>query len=460
MKDKLSDALNEIQDDYIESAAGMKRRPSLRWIPAVAAVLAVALLVGILLPGGPGQLEHPTTGNPTHSLPINVPEPNPAAKVISLADYSLFTPVEAKGLATELAPFFQKSMVATLNQKPGENKAYSPANLYLALALLTELTGGEQELMTLLGADSLDALRDNANKLWNSTYTTGKNKTLLANSLWLDEDLQYDQEIMNTLSRHYFNSAYSGEMGSEGINQALRQWLNEQTGNLLQEQTKDIALDPRTVFALYSTLYYDVLWQQQYYEESNVEGIFHGTQDAAVTFMRKGEYTVYYVGSNFTAITSHLETGDMWLILPNEGVTPEEVAADPEYLQLVLGLNRDGGQRCEANIRLPKFDIQASSSLVGDLKSMGVSHIFEESDAFAGFVESPVGALAVREINQATRVMAHEMGITAANYVGIMIPGAYPPELVINFTLDRPFLFVVTNDADLPLFAGIVNDLS
>ncbi len=461
MKDKLSDALNEIQDDYLESAAKMKRRPNLRWIPAVAAVLAVVLLIGILLPGGPSNLENPTTGiGPTHSLPINVPEPNPAAKVISLADYSLFTPVEAGGLSSDLAQFFQKSMAATLNQKPGENKAYSPANLYLALALLTELTGGDEELMAVLGVESLEALRDNANRIWNSTYVNGENKTLLANSLWLDEDLQYDQEIMNTLSRNYFNSAFSGQLGSDGVDQAIRQWINEQTNDLLQEQTKDIQLPPETLFALYSTIYYDVHWADQYYAFNNVQGIFHGTQEATITFMRKTETTHYYVGSNFTAITSHLETGDMWLILPNEGVTPEEVAAGSEYLDFVLGLKKDAGQRCEANIRLPKFDIQASSSLIGDLQSMGVSKIFEHSDAFADFIESPVGPVAITAINQATRVMAHEMGITAANYVEIILSGAFPPELIIDFTLDRPFLFVVTNQDDLPLFAGIVNDLS
>ena len=42
----------------------------------------------------------------------------------------------------------------------------------------------------------------------------------------------------------------------------------------------------------------------------------------------------------------------------------------------------------------------------------------------------------------------------------IEFPGAgspMPPDEIIDFVLDRPFLFVITN-ANIPLFAGVVND--
>ena len=42
----------------------------------------------------------------------------------------------------------------------------------------------------------------------------------------------------------------------------------------------------------------------------------------------------------------------------------------------------------------------------------------------------------------------------------IEFPGAgspMPPEEIIDFILDRPFLFVISND-NIPLFAGVVNE--
>ena len=65
----------------------------------------------------------------------------------------------------------------------------------------------------------------------------------------------------------------------------------------------------------------------------------------------------------------------------------------------------------------------------------------------------------ISSINQATRVAIDEEGVTAASYLEEIAPGAAePPEEIIDFVLDRPFLFVITNRYDLPLFAGVVND--
>lgn len=60
-------------------------------------------------------------------------------------------------------------------------------------------------------------------------------------------------------------------------------------------------------------------------------------------------------------------------------------------------------------------------------------------------------------MNQATRVAIDEKGVTAASYIELPGAGAAPPpEEIIDFVLNRPFLFVITNGYNLPLFAGTV----
>ena len=62
-------------------------------------------------------------------------------------------------------------------------------------------------------------------------------------------------------------------------------------------------------------------------------------------------------------------------------------------------------------------------------------------------------------VNQATRVAIDEKGVTAASYVELPGAGAAPPpDEIIDFILDKPFLFVITNRYSVPLFAGVVND--
>mgnify|MGYP000094926604 FL=1 len=61
---------------------------------------------------------------------------------------------------------------------------------------------------------------------------------------------------MDSLAKNYYASSFRGEMGSEEFNQALRDWINEQTGGLLEAQADGLSMDPETVMALASTIYY------------------------------------------------------------------------------------------------------------------------------------------------------------------------------------------------------------
>ena len=77
--------------------------------------------------------------------------------------------------------------------------------------------------------------------------------SILANSLWLNESVNFNQSTMDSLAKNYYASSFRGEMGSEEFNQALRDWINEQTGGLLEAQADGLSMDPETVMALAAT---------------------------------------------------------------------------------------------------------------------------------------------------------------------------------------------------------------
>ena len=63
------------------------------------------------------------------------------------------------------------------------------------------------------------------------------------------------------------------------------------------------------------------------------------------------------------------------------------------------------------------------------------------------------------EVKHGVRVAMDEEGLTAAAYTVISMDtsSAMPPDDTMDFVVDRPFLFAVTDDLGLPLFVGIVN---
>ena len=70
--------------------------------------------------------------------------------------------------------------------------------------------------------------------------------------------------------------------------------------------------------------------------------------------------------------------------------------------------------------------------------------------------------LSLSKAQHAARVKIDENGCEAAAFTILAITeGAMmAPETVVEFKLDEPFLFAITGADGLPLFAGIVNQVS
>jgi len=448
MNEKLSEALNEISDQHIQEAANTKRIKSMRWIGVIAAVLAAAIVIGV-------------AGNP---LLVSV-------DAVSTADYPRYEWVyrgdEMAAVRETLRDFFGSSMGLTLAGTDGKNQAYSPVNLYMAMCLAAELSGGDDQILSALNAGDLSALRTQANQVWNACYLDDGNQTLLANSLWLDKDLSYDQAIMDTLAQHYYTSVYQGDLGSSGTNRAISAWLDRQTGNMLKKDTRQVSLAPDIVLALYSTVYYQAKWQSEFSAARNTDGTFHGANgDVTATFMNKSQMQAYYYwGEHYGAVSLSLKDGGkMWLVLPDEGKTVEDVLTSGAYLDCVIPqtgklVEGEDYKYMKVNLSLPKFDIRANGDLKGDLQAMGVTNVFDPLCSSMDTALSGSMPVWLTGVNQATRVAIDEKGITAASYIELPGAGAaMPPEEIIDFILDRPFLFVITNRYSLPLFAGVVNE--
>ena len=188
----------------------------------------------------------------------------------------------------DVAHWFTSSIPVLLQGAGDENRVCSPLNVYMALAMLAAVTDGQTQgqILDALGADSLDELQTRAALLWQeNSWDDGLVTSLLANSIWLQDGYEYNEDTLKKLGEEFFASAFSGEMGSEDYNKQLQSWLNDNTGGLLTEQAGSVQLRPETVLALVSTIYYSAQWSDQFYEGSEHAGDLpraHGRRDRDV----------------------------------------------------------------------------------------------------------------------------------------------------------------------------------
>lgn len=372
------------------------------------------------------------------------------------------------GYADGLDAFFVQSIRQFLSRTNGQNRAYSPLNVYMALGMLAELTDGNsrQQILDLLDAADIGALRSQAAALWNANYCDdGAVTSVLASSLWLDEDVTFVQESMDKLAETYYASAYQGEMGSDAFNKALQSWLNEQTGGLLEEQASSIEMDPETILALATTIYFKAKWHNEFSEGKTAEGLFHllsaDGESVACDFMHQSGSRNYYWGDKFSSVAQPFEGGGaMWFILPDENVSMDELLTDGQAMDFLLANGDwDNSKHLIVNLSVPRFDVVSDVDLIDGLKAMGVTDVFDMDASDFSPMTTDRDDIYVSQASHAARVRIDEEGCEAAAYTVMMSAGAgMPPDEEVDFILDRPFLFVITGFDGLPLFVGVVNN--
>ena len=362
--------------------------------------------------------------------------------------------------------FYAKTMREFLKNSDGENLVFSPLNVQMALAMLAETADGNsrKQILNLLGVSDVNVLRQQTSALWKANYSDdGAVTNVLANSLWLRNNLNYNDSTLQTLADYYFASTYSGEMGTDSYNKAMQDWLNEQTGNMLTDQISDIKMDKETVAMLASTVYFRAQWDVKFSKKQTEKDTFFGAdKDVECDFMNGGRNDMYYWGDNFSAVNMKLkESGGMWIILPDEGINVDELLYNDETIDFIFeNQNWENQKNLMINISVPKFDVNSNIDLKEGLKNLGVTDVFEVEKSNFSALTTDVDNVYVTEAKHGARVAIDEEGCVATAFTAILTAeGAMPPGEEVDFVVNRPFLFVITSDYGLPLFVGIVNNV-
>ena len=375
----------------------------------------------------------------------------------------------AKGNTKAMRAFYQKTMAQILGKskaagsKSDTNAVYSPLNVYLALAMLAETADGNtrQEILTLLGEKKIDTLRTRVGNLWTANYQDdGVCTELLANSLWMNESLTYNQETLDTLAQKHYAAAFAGEPGSAKMDEALHAWINEQTKDLLKEQAGNLTLDPSTVLALVSTIYFKAPWSEQFEEASTKQETFYAPSgERKVDMMHQSETLPYYTGDNFEAVAVPLKnSGYMWFFLPKTGTTAAELSSDKQVFDLLLETDTyKNFSYPQVNLSIPKMDAVSDVELTKDLKALGVNDIFDPTKGDFSPLMNDADGIYVSQVQHAARVKTDEEGVEAAAFTAIMMAKSSLPTDFVDFRIDRPYFFAVTGYTGDLLFTGVIN---
>ena len=345
------------------------------------------------------------------------------------------------------------------------NAVYSPVSLYAALGMLTELTDGEtkQQVMDLLGVSDSEALRQWTKALWQQLCYDEQDSALrLGNAAFLNENMAFHKEPLDVLAEDYYASSYQLPMGSKAADKAIAAWLDQQTNDLLAEDTGAIKTKEIDLLRLYNTIYYKAAWRAEFSGGATEKDIFtaaDGTEQRTDFMHISLAGSPVARGEGYRRASLYLKDGGrMTFYLPDEVVTVEELLQRENFLQEAEDLLVDALE-VRVNWSVPKFDIHASLELNDALRALGVTDAFDK--AAADFTPLTDTGAVVSSVMQAARVRIDEEGMEAAAYTEIIVePTAAepPPCSEEEMNLNRPFLFAIWKDG-APLFIGAVQTM-
>jgi serpin B len=165
----------------------------------------------------------------------------------------------------------------------------------------------------------------------------------------------------------------------------------------------------------------------------------------------------YRSGANFEGVMlSYLRSSVFfYALLPEPGHTPKDVLAFINMDDLTTG-----AADFDVDLKLPRFSLDFSAGLSGDLKKMGMEIAFHYPEADFG----PMGSrlLFISDVIHKTRLEVDEKGTVAAAAAAVIMgvgAGMPMPRPVKTLVFDRPFVVLIgDSQTGAVLFAGAIED--
>lgn len=348
------------------------------------------------------------------------------------------------------------SMVLT---ESGTNQTYSPISFAYALGVLGSGANGQtaRNIAKALETSTMTAASKGLSWFYTTHYDDHEGSVLkIANSLWLQEDYPIKEEFAKKAAEQFYASAYSVDFSEQATADAMAKWISEQTSGLLNPTFQ---ANPDQILSIINTLYFEGAWVDSFDAANNTEETFtlkDGSEVDATYMNRTFQGATYYETDDYTLFEVSFEGGQtMKFVLPKEG-NALETLLDQESLGQILSEQEESCVRyADVNFKLPKFSFDSEFDLNETCKALGLEELLEGKADLSGITDERVSLSSVK---QESHVEVDENGCKAAAYtkMDIMRMSMPVPMEQYDFSLDRPFLFVIESQDEAPLFVGTV----
>ena len=349
-------------------------------------------------------------------------------------------------LVTASNDFGLSLMKEVVAQSDGGNVFISPLSVSFALGMTYNGARGTTEegmrLALEYGALTTEEINESYRDLIELLCGLDSQVTMeIANSIWVREGFEVLQTFIE-LTQAYFDAVVEIlDFADPSAADTMNAWVAAKTHDKILAIV-EAPIDPNTVMFLINAIYFKGNWTYQFDPEDTQPAPFHAPAgDTTVQLMYvHGDLPCYETG-RFLAVDLPYgaEKFSMTIFLPKPEVDLDTLVAELDS-QNWANWQAAFAVR-EAEVFLPRFELEYESSLDDVLTALGMGAAFAGDADFTGI--NPDGGLFISEVKHKTYVRVNEEGTEAAAVTSVEMGRRIGMPTVFMLRADRPFLFVI-----------------
>ncbi len=350
-----------------------------------------------------------------------------------------------------------------IDRKPAQNVFISPLSVFLALHMTENGAAGATRtaMRKALSLPPLDAAALNASSVALQGLLKGRDPGALtiANALWADRQFTLAPDFVKLCESVFNAHAASLDFTDPKSTVEMNDWVKTNTNGKIGDIVTYDAVRKAAV-VLINAVYFAGKWRSEFPASQTSDQPFHktGGSTKTVPMMRQTRLTgAYRSGGNFEGAMLFYKESSMffYVLLPQPGKTPKDALASLDLDHLT-----SGPSEFDLDLKLPRFSLDFSASLVEDLKKMGMDVAFHYPQA--DFVPMGSKQFYISDVIHKTRLEVDEKGTVAAAATAVtMMAGSAMPQRrpVKTLVFDRPFAVLIgESQTGAVLFAGAIED--
>jgi len=344
------------------------------------------------------------------------------------------------------------------------NTFFSPLSLGIALTALAPGARGAtaREIEALLGLNDIDGSPgDIVARILNSLARTDETESFtlhVANALFTQHGYPVLETYREVLRESFRADSFSIDYGRPAqAADEINRWVAERTRGKITEIVSQEMLPSLTRLVLTNAVYFRAKWVNQFEPLRTQRWPFQRLDPAppldvdmmqetlTLAFWRDEELGVSAVGIPYRG--GSMLPVSMFVVLPDTGRLG---AVEADLGGGLLDRMASHVLPTLIHLRLPRFKLRMSLQVGELLQELGLRAVFDSGQAdFSGITDHPDGLFVSDMVHEAC-VEVDENGTEAAAATAVVFAGLGLPEAEpdpIQFTVDRPFIFLIRDDA-------------